>query len=134
MEMPRFTIRRLMALVAVVALIVLVVSNAYRHDGITDKRVVIPLASVVAAGYGVGSMRRPLVFLAPLLVIWIVTPQVDHPHLDVINVSAGGCFVAWFIGAPVGWFARCFSLARKHREIALGSDRARRPESSGHRD
>ena len=45
------------------ALVSLVVLNPYRHDGITDKRVVIPVAAVVAAVYGLGAMRRPLMFL-----------------------------------------------------------------------
>jgi hypothetical protein len=100
------TTRRLMFAVAVTALVLLVASNPYRHDGITDKRVVIPVAAVVAAVYGIGAMRRPWMFLLPLLVAWIATPGVDHPHLDVINVSAGSCYLAWTIGAPVGWMTR----------------------------
>ena len=88
----RMTVRGLMAAVAVAALFSLFASNADRHDGITDKRVVIPVASVVAAVYGLGAMRRPLVFLAPLIAVWIA-PQVDHPTQDVINVS--GQAVSW---------------------------------------
>ncbi len=103
----RFTVRRIMTAVAVAALVSLVATNPYRHDGITDKRAVIPLASAVAAAYGLGAMRRPLVFLAPLIAVWIATPQVDHPTPDVINISAVGCFLGWIIGAPVGWIARC---------------------------
>jgi hypothetical protein len=108
MRLPRvrFTVRRMMVAVAVAALVSLVTSNSYRHDGITDKRVVIPVASVVAAVYGLGAMRRPLMFLLPLLAVWIATPQVDHPRPDVINVSAGGCFVGWIIGASAGWMSR----------------------------
>src|SRR5262249_33679616 len=64
------------------------------------------VACVVAAVYGVGAMRRPLMSLLPLLVVWIVTPVVDHPQPDVINVSAAGCFLAWIIGAPAGWVSR----------------------------
>jgi hypothetical protein len=100
------TTRRWMVVVAATALVSLVASNPYRDDGVTDKRVVIPVASVVAAVYGVGAMRRPLMFLLPLLVVWIVTPGVDHPPLDVINASAAGCYIAWIIGAPVGWMSR----------------------------
>jgi hypothetical protein len=108
MRLPRvrFTMRRIMASVAVAALVSLAVSSPYRHDGITDKRVVIPVASIVAAVYGLGAMRRPLMFLLPLLVVWVATPQVDHPALDVVNVSAGGCFLGWIIGAPAGWISR----------------------------
>ena len=95
-----------MIAIAVAALFSLVVLNPYRHDGITDKRVVTPVASVVAAVYGVGAMRRPLMFLLPLLIVWIATPAVDHPHPDVISVSAGGCYLAWIIGAPAGWMSR----------------------------
>jgi hypothetical protein len=79
-----------MVAVAVIALITLVVSSQDRHDGITDKRVVIPVASVVAAVYGVRAMRRPLMFLLPLLIVWIATSAVDHPNRDVIN-QCGGC-------------------------------------------
>jgi hypothetical protein len=99
----RFTVRRMMVAVVVAALVSLVVSNPDRHGGITDKRVVVPIASVVAAAYGLGAMRRPLMFLMPLLAAWLFTPHVDHPSPDVINVSAAGCFVGWIIGAPIGW-------------------------------
>ncbi len=113
MRLPRirFTVRRLMVAVAIVALISLVASNPERHDGITDKRVVTPVASVVAAAYGFGAMRRPLVFLLPLLAILSVTSQVDHPTPDVINISAAGCFLGWLIGAPVGWISRRLTRA-----------------------
>jgi hypothetical protein len=100
-----------MTAVAVTALVTLVASNPYRHRGITDRRVVIPVASAVAAGYGLGAMRRPVVFLLPLLAVWIATPQVDHPTPDIINVSAGGCFLGWIIGAPAGWISRHFARA-----------------------
>jgi hypothetical protein len=100
------TTRWWMIAVAVTALVLLVALNPYRHDGITDKRVVIPVASVVAAVYGVGAIRRPWMFLLPLLIVQIATPGVDHPHPDVINVSAAGCYLAWIIGAPAGWVAR----------------------------
>jgi hypothetical protein len=96
----------MMVVVVVAAFVSLVASNPYRHDGITDKRVVIPVASIVAAVYGLGAIRRPLVFLFPLLVAWIATPVVDHPDLDVINVSAVGCYLGWVFGAPVGWISR----------------------------
>jgi peptidoglycan/LPS O-acetylase OafA/YrhL len=109
MRPPRFRLRTLLIAVAIAALVSLVASHPYRQDGITDKRVVIPIASVVAAAYGLGSMSRPLAFLAPLLVAWIVTPQVDHPRPDFINVSAGGCALGWIIGAPAGWISRCLT-------------------------
>ena len=115
----RFTVRGIMAVVAVAALVSLVASNPYRHDGITDKRIIIPVASVVAAVYGLGAMRRPLLFLLPLLAVWIATPQVDHPTIDVINVSAGGCFLGWMIGAPAGWISRFLTRASKSLPVAL---------------
>ncbi len=113
MGLPRMTTRWWMVAVAVAAFVSLVVSNPYRHDGITDKRVVIPVASAVAAVYGVGAMRRPLMFLLPLLIVQIATPAVDHPHLDVINVSAGSCYLAWIIGAPAGWMTRHITGRRR---------------------
>src|SRR4051794_31695729 len=107
-----------MAAVAVAALVSLVASNAERPDGITEKRVVLPVASVVAALYGLGSMRRPLRFLAPLLAVWIITPQVDHPKPDVIDLSAGGCFLGWFIGTPTGWISRRLTRASRSHPAA----------------
>ena len=107
----RLTVRWIMAAVAVPALVSLVASNAERPDGITDKRVVLPVASVVAALYGLGAMRRPLRFLARLLAVRIITPQVDHPKPDVINLSAGGYFLGWFIGPPTGWISRRLTRA-----------------------
>jgi hypothetical protein len=109
----------MMAVVTVTALILLVATNPDRHDGTTDKRVVIPVASTVAATYGVLAMRRPLLSLLPLLAVWVATPQVDHPTPDVINVSAGGCFLGWVIGAPVGWFSRRLAGAGSCRPVAL---------------
>jgi hypothetical protein len=70
-------------------------------------------------------MRRPLLFLAPLIAVWIITPQVDHPTQDVINVSASGCFLGWIIGAPTGWISR--RLARRRGSSSGGSE----PPESG---
>jgi len=108
MRLPgvRFTVRRMMVAVAIAALVLLVASNQDCDDGITDKRLVIPVASVVAAVYGLGAMRRPLMLLLPLLAVWIATPQVDHPRRDVIKVSTAGCFIGWIIGASAGWVSR----------------------------
>jgi hypothetical protein len=105
-RLPRMTTRRWMIATVVGALVSLVASNPHRRNGIIDKRVVIPVASAVAAVYGLAAMRRPLTTLLPLLAVWIATPQVDHPRPDVINVSAGGCFIGWFIGASAGWISR----------------------------
>ena len=119
MRLPRvrITIWRIMVAVSIAALVSLVASNPYRHDGITDKRVVIPIASAVAADYGLAAIRRPLVSLLPLLAAWIATPQVDHLRPDVINVSAGGCFIGWVIGASAGWISR--RLTREERTEPL---------------
>ena len=115
MQRPRvrFTVRRVMAAVAVAALILLVVSNAERHDGTTDSGVVFPVACVVSATYGLGAMRRPLGFLLLLVVVWLAMPQVDHLVPDVINVSVVGCFVGWIFGAPAGWISRRLTRADK---------------------
>ena len=105
----QFTLSRFTGVVAAVVLISVVISNASRPDGITDKRVVIPVASA----YGLWAMRRPLPALLPLLVLWVADPRVDHPSPDVINVSAGMCFVSWIIGAPAGWISRGLAKAGK---------------------
>jgi hypothetical protein len=102
----RFTVRRIMVSVAVAGLASLAALGVCREYASTDERIVILVASVVAGAFGLGAMRRPLVFLAPLLVVWLITPSVDHPGIDVINLSAGGCFLGWIIGAPVGCLSR----------------------------
>lgn len=118
----RITVRRIMTAVAIAAFVSLIASNPYRHNGVTDKRVVIPVASFVAAIYGIGAMRHPFVFLAPLLAAWILTPQVDHPSFDIINVSAIGCFLGWLIGVPAGWISKCFGTRQLYTKSA--SDRS----------
>src|SRR5262245_38938433 len=81
MRLPRarFKVRRLMAAVAVAAVVCVVASNAYRHGGITDRLVVLTVASAVAAGSGLWAMRRPLPALLPLIAAWIATPG-GSPH------------------------------------------------------
>ena len=115
MRLPRvqFTQRSVLELAAVAAVVLVVNVNQEFHGGITDKRVVIPVACVVAAVYGVGAVRRPVRFLLPLIAVWIFTPQVDRPSPDVINVSVGSCGVAWLIGAPAGWISRCYARANR---------------------
>jgi hypothetical protein len=128
MKPRQFRLRTLLILVAIASLISLVASNPYRHGGITDKRVVIPVASIIAAFYGVASMRRPLLLLWPLVVVWVVTPRVDHPTPDVVNGSILGCLLAWIIGAPAGW------ISRSLRTGAVGAQslsRSRGPEKAG---
>jgi hypothetical protein len=137
MQLPRvqITIWRIMVWVAVAALISLVASNPSRHDGITDERVVIPVAAAVAAVYGLGAMRRPLMSLLPLLAVWIAMSWVNHPRPDVINVSAAGCYVAWIIGATVGWRSPRFRERRRRNRLlaqrAQGHDSANGQESLG---
>ena len=98
----QFRIMTLVKIVAASALILFVLTTRDRPGrGITDKRIVIPVACVVAAVYAVGSMRRPIAFSIPML-FFLLTPSVDHPSHDVINACLGGCFLAWIIGAPIG--------------------------------
>ena len=78
---------------------------------------VIPVASLVAAAYGIGAMRRPLMFLSPLLAVWIATPEVGHPIHDLINVSAGSCFLGWIIGASAGWMSLRFTGVKRERHF-----------------
>ncbi len=125
----QLTVRWIMAAVEGAALVSLVASNAERPNGITDKRVVLPVASVVAALYGLGAMHRPLRFLSPLLAVWIITPQVDHPKSDVINLSEG-CFLGWFIGAPTGWISRRLTRASHSLPAASETPLAPRPVGS----
>jgi hypothetical protein len=106
MPILRFRIRTLMIAVGAAALIALVATSHEPRDEITDKRVVIPITCVIGAVYGVGAMRRPVQFLAPLLVVWIVSPTVDHPSQDVVSASHLACIVAWAVGAPIGWICR----------------------------
>jgi hypothetical protein len=119
MRLPRvrFTVRAIMAAVAVAALTSLA-AKIYREYPSTEKRVVILVASVVAGAYGLGAMRRPLVFLVPLLVVWVATPAVDHPSFSIFNISVGGCVVGWIIGAPAGWISRCLKRAGNSYPVA----------------
>jgi hypothetical protein len=108
----------LIAAVAVAAFVSLVAANADRHEGITDKRALIAVASAVAAIFGLAAVRRPRLCLWLLIAVWIATPIVDHPRPDVINVSTGSCFLGWIIGAPVGWVSRGLTKARKSFPVA----------------
>ena len=98
----------MMAAVAVAAVVCLVASNAYRHDGITDKRVVILRVGRCCRLRHRGNAQTPDVS-ATLARGLDPTPEVDHPIHDVINVSAGSCFLGWIIGAPAGWMSRRFT-------------------------
>ena len=122
MRPPRvqLTLRLILTLAVVAALAWLAVSKIYRDYPSTDKRIVVVVASVVSGTFGLGAMRRPLVFLAPLLVIWVVMPSVDHPSFNVLNISVGGCFLGWMIGAPVGWISR--HLPREGNSLPVASD------------
>jgi hypothetical protein len=106
MKRPRFRVRTLMVIVAGASLVLLVASQAGRPDGITDKRIVVPVACIVAVFYGIEAMRHPWAFLVPLVGASMLAPRVDHPSQDVVNGSAARCLVAWMIGAPAGWVAR----------------------------
>jgi hypothetical protein len=113
MRLPRvkFTVRRAMAVVALAALLSLAVANVCREYPSTEHRVAILVASVVAGAYGLAAMRRPWVFLAPLVVVWAVAPTVDHPSFDVFNLSGGACFLGGIIGGSVGLISRFFRWA-----------------------
>ena len=115
---PRFTIRRLMVVVVVVALTSLVASNPYRHDGIRDNRIVIPVASIIAVAYGLGAMRRPKMFLVPLIAAWIATPTVFDRSPDLIDACAMGCYLGWIIGVPAGWLSGFFGKLDTRNSVA----------------
>ena len=104
----RFTVRWIMAAVAVSALASLAAAKVCREIPGIEQRLTVLVASVIAAAYGLGSMRRPLVFLAPLPMVWLAMGMVDHPGFSVFNMSLGGCFLGWIIGGPVGLSSRWF--------------------------
>ena len=120
----RFTVRWIMAAVAVAALASLAAAKICREFPGIEQRSTVLVASVIAAAYGLGSMRRPAVFLAPLLMVWLAMPVVDHPGLSVFNLSLGGCFMGWIIGAPVGLSSRRFLGAGN--TLPVDSEPARR--------
>lgn len=98
----RFTVRRLMAAVAVAALASMAVARVSSAFPDTEMRLTALEACLISAAYGVGSIRWPPIFLMPLLLIQAIT-SVSQTGLYLVS---GGCFVAWIVGAPVGWFLR----------------------------
>jgi hypothetical protein len=108
----------MMTLVAVAALASLAASRLWRDSPSPGQRAVVLIASLVAGAFGLGAMRRPWVFLGPLIVLWVVTPTVDHPSFDVWNLSVGGCFLGWIIGTPAGWISRWITRAGESVPVA----------------
>ena len=108
MQRPRvrLSVRWLMSVVAVAALASLAASGVCRNYPSTEQRAVFLTGSVVAGAFGLGATRRPLVSLALLLMIWVAVPSVDHPGIDVLSMTSGGCYLGWIIGAPAGWISR----------------------------
>src|SRR5690242_19329622 len=117
----RFTVRRMMTWVAIAAFASLAISTIGREGSSNGERAVAVVASVVAGAYGVGAMRRPWVFLFPLIVVWLL-PTVQDASLDVFTASVLGCFVGWIIGAPAGWISRWLTGADK--SVASSSESA----------
>ncbi len=102
----RFALSGLMVLVAVAALASLAASKVCRDYPGSKQRVVVLVVSVVAAAYGLGSVRRPWIFLIPVFIFWLVGPRVDHPGINLHDQFPASCFLGWIIGAPVGWISR----------------------------
>ena len=119
----RFTVRWIMAAVAVSALASLAAANVCREIPGIEQRLTVLVASVIAAAYGLGSMRRPFVFLAPLPLVWVAMQMVDHPGFSVFKMSLESCFLGWIIGAPVGFGSRWFLGAGN--TLPVGSEPAR---------
>ena len=104
----RFTLRWIMAAVAVSALASLAAAKVCRQFPGIEQRLTVLVASVIAAAYGLGSMRRPWAFLVLLPMVWAATVgRVDHPGL-FFTVLFEGCFLGWTIGAPVALGSRWF--------------------------
>jgi hypothetical protein len=106
--MPRFTVQRMMAAVAVAALASLALAEICRNLRGARLRVMMVVCCVVVAAYSVWAMRRPLWALFPLLLIPVIDLLRSPPYdgLDIYTVSMAACYVAWIIGAPVGWIVR----------------------------
>ncbi len=102
----KFTLRWLMIVVGLAALASLAAVQVCREFHGTEQRLAVLVASIAAAVYGVGSMRRPLAFFLPLVVAWMALPRVDHPGFNIFNITIGGCFLGWIVGAPFGLNSR----------------------------
>jgi hypothetical protein len=116
-----------MTAVAVAAIASLAAAKVCRDFPYPDQRGAILVASVVAGAAGVVAVRRPWAMFALPFVIWVAMPTVDHPGVDVLYLSARGCFLGWIIGAPAGWISRLLTRPRSSLPVV---SRPRGPEAS----
>jgi hypothetical protein len=76
------------------------------------------LASSVAIVFGLGSMRRPWFFLALIVILDVLRPQVHHSSEH--DLLVGGFHLGWLIGMPAGriqsWLGQPRPGRSDHRE------------------
>jgi hypothetical protein len=119
----RFTFKRVMLWVVIAAIASLIVLELGEPALPQNKTVDILVGLAVSAAFGVGAVRRPLIFLAIGLVVWNCAPAVDHPSVNAATLSLGGSMIAWLIGAPAGYFSRRLKWRGDSRQLKPDGDR-----------
>jgi hypothetical protein len=113
----RFTMRRAMLWVVIAAIASLLVLELGEPALPQNKTVDILVGLAVSAAFGVGAVRRPLIFLAIGLVVWNCAPAIDHPSVNAATLSLGGSMIAWLIGAPAGYFSKRLKRRGDSRQL-----------------
>lgn len=117
----QFKLRWIMGAVAVAALVSLAAAKVCRECRSNDTRVDTFVACVLAGVFGLGSMRRPMVFLAPVILIYVGSPRAfDYAprFIEFFRMSIGACVLGWIVGAPAGWMFRWITRARDPLPVA----------------
>lgn len=62
-------------------------------------------AAVLLAALGLGAMRRPWIFLATAILLWIIAPVISH-GFNTPSLVGQFSLVAWVLGGVGGWASR----------------------------
>jgi hypothetical protein len=79
------------------------------------------VACIVAGTFGLGAMRWPLAFFAPVFVTYVGAPRASEyaPHvIEFFRMSIGACWLGWIIGAPAGWVSRRITRVGDSQPVA----------------
>ena len=108
---PRFTLRWLMAAVAVSALVAWIGAWVHWACIATGWPEIILAAVVVAGGMALISMRFPLMAFPLIFVVEGLSPHMAMSH-QLQTLPFQGAVLAWVVGAPTGVILRHLRAAR----------------------